>query len=82
MLPRIEGDIDKLTKGGEDKNILEQLATLLSDKLKTIWDGKVRPDLFRKSLENDQPIEIECRAKAKLDWMRAQLVNGFTSFWP
>lgn len=82
VLPRIEGDIDKLTKGGEDKNILEQLATLLSDKLKTIWDGKVRPDLFRKSLENDQPIEIECRAKAKLDWMRAQLVNGFTSFWP
>lgn len=82
VLPRIEGDIDKLTKGGEDKNILEQLDTLLSDKLKTIWDGKVRPDLFRKSLENDQPIEIECRAKAKLDWMRAQLVNGFTSFWP
>lgn len=82
VLPRIEGDIDKLTKGGEDKNILEQLDTLLSDQLKNIWDSKVRPDLFRKSLENDQPIEIECRAKAKLDWMRAQLVNGFTSFWP
>lgn len=82
VLPRIEGDIDKLTKGGEDKNILEQLDTLLSEQLKTIWDGEVRPDLFRKSLENDQPIEIECRAKAKLDWMRAQLVNGFTSFWP
>lgn len=82
VLPRIEGDIDKLTKGGEDKNILEQLDTLLSDQLKTIWDGKVRPDLFRKSLENDQPIAIECRAKAKLDWMHAQLENGFTSFWP
>jgi len=82
VLPRIEGDIDKLSKGGEDKNILEQLDTLLSDQFKTIWDGKVRPDLYRKSLENDQPIAIKCRAKAKLDWMRAQLENGFTSFWP
>jgi hypothetical protein len=82
VLPRIEGDIDKLTKAGEDKNILEQLETLLNGQFKTIWDGKIRPDLYRKSLENDQPIAIECRAKAKLDWMRAQLENGFTSFWP
>lgn len=82
VLPRIEGDIDKLTKGGEDKNILEHLDILLSDQFKTIWDDKVRPDLYRKSLENDQPIAIECRAKAKLDWMHAQLENGFTSFWP
>ena len=82
VLPRVEGDIDKLSKGGEDKNIIEQLEVLLSKQLSTIWDGKTRPDLYRKSLENEMAIVIECRSKAKLKWMNDQLANGFTSFWP
>ncbi|PCI54856.1 MAG: restriction endonuclease [Gammaproteobacteria bacterium] len=82
VLPRIEGDIDKLTKGGEDKNIIEQLEALLSEQLNKVWQGKIRPDLYRKSLDNDMAIDIECRSKAKLKWMSAQLDNGFTSFWP
>jgi hypothetical protein len=82
VLPRIEGDIDKLTKGDEDKSIIEQLQDLLSEELADIWDGQLRPDLYRTSLEDDNVIEIECRSKAKLIWMQAQLSNGFTSFWP
>ncbi len=82
VLPRIEGDIDKLTKGGEDKNIIEQLEILLSEQLNNIWHGETRPDLYRKFLENEKAIDIECRSKAKLHWMSAQLDNGFTSFWP
>lgn len=82
VLPRIEGDIDKLTKAGKDKNIIEQLEELLGKQLNTIWDGKTRPDLYRKSLENEMAIVIKCRSKAKLKWMNDQLANGFTSFWP
>jgi hypothetical protein len=82
VLPRIEGDIDKLTKGGEDNNIIEQLEELLSKQLNKIWHGKTRPDLYRKFLDSEKAIDIECRSKAKLNWMSAQLDNGFTSFWP
>ncbi len=82
VLPRIEGDIDKLTKGDEGKSIIEQLQALLSDEFADIWDGQLRPDLYRTSLEGGNVIKIECRTKAKLIWMQAQLNNGFTSFWP
>lgn len=82
VLPRIEGDIDKLTKGGQDKNIIEQLEAVLSVQFKTIWHGEIRPDLYRKSLESETVINIECRSKEKLKWMSLQLDNGFTSFWP
>ncbi|CAK2217769.1 5-methylcytosine-specific restriction enzyme B [Vibrio crassostreae] len=82
VLPRIEGDIDKLTKGDSDNSILDQLSVLLSEQLKDIWATKSRQDLFRKSLEDDPLITIECRSKAKIEWMSDQLKNGFTSFWP
>ncbi|MFA0626639.1 McrB family protein [Vibrio sp. 10N.222.49.A3] len=82
VLPRIEGDIDKLTKRDSGNSILEQLSSLLSDQLNEIWATKSRQDLFRKSLEGDPLITIECRSKVKLEWMSDQLKNGFTSFWP
>lgn len=82
VLPRIEGDIDKLTKRDSGNSILEQLSALLSDQLNEIWATKSRQDLFRKSLEGDPLITIECRSKVKLEWMSDQLKNGFTSFWP
>lgn len=82
VLPRIEGDIDKLTKNGSDKSILEQLSTLLSQQFTEIWLIRTRQDLFRKSLKDDSLIQIECRSRTKLEWMNDQLKNGFTSFWP
>ncbi|EIE5864601.1 restriction endonuclease [Vibrio alginolyticus] len=82
VLPRIEGDIDKLTKRDSGNSILEQLSSLLSEQLNEIWATKSRQDLFRKSLEDDPLITIECRSKVKLEWMSDQLKNGFTSFWP
>jgi hypothetical protein len=82
VLPRIEGDIDKLTKGDEDNNIIEQLEELLSKQLNKVWHNETRPDLYRKYLKKAKAIDIECRSKAKLNWMSAQLNNGFTSFWP
>jgi len=82
VLPRIEGDIDKLSKGDSEQNILEQLSGLLNLLLAEIWDTQVRPDLFQKSAKDGSVLTIECRSKAKLEWMNSQLKNGFTSFWP
>ena len=42
----------------------------------------LRPDLFRLD-ENNKAIEILCRSKAKIQWMKGRLEsNGFTSYWP
>lgn len=83
ILPRIEGDIDKLTKESSGTTILEQLEELLATQLSVIWEGEVRPDLYRKPMNaEDELILINCRSKAKLCWMRQQLQVGFTSFWP
>lgn len=82
VLPRIEGDIDKLTRGENSKNILEELSELLSIELAAIWDKSVRLDLLRESLGDEVLLTIECRSKTKIELMNSQLNNGFTSFWP
>lgn len=52
ILPRIEGDFDKLAihnnSNGEQKNILTELNSLLEIKLSAIWNGISRPDLYRR----------------------------------
>lgn len=82
VLPRIEGDEDKLrTKDGGD-NVLVQLESLLENQLSTIWHDVKRPDLLRTKI-NDSVLNIDCHSKAKLAWMRDQLkIKTFTSFWP
>jgi hypothetical protein len=83
ILPRVEGDEDKLTTedGGA---LLAELIELLSNQsnLKVIWDGE-RVDLFRLGIEDkDTPIMVGCRSKIKLERMQLKLQSGFTSFWP
>jgi len=83
ILPRIEGDIDKLSVDGGSEHILTQLESLLSSELSDIWQGEVRPDLYREGVETDNKvINIACRSKVKIAWMSKQLDAGFTSFWP
>ncbi|PSV39649.1 MrcB family domain-containing protein [Photobacterium sp. GB-36] len=94
VLPRIEGDTDKLTTSNR-KDLLEELSTVLADQLAPIWfasetdEANQRPDLYReKAIEGDDADEqkvlrIPCRSKAKLQWMSARLASAtFTSFWP
>lgn len=94
VLPRIEGDTDKLTTA-TGKGILEELNLVLTVELAPIWDAELsdntnaRPDLYReKALDEDAPDEpkvlrIACRSKAKLAWMQQRLNTAtFTSFWP
>lgn len=82
VLPRIDGDDDKLrTINREGNNILEQLELLLSKEFYSIWDGN-RIDLLRTDESGDE-IVIVCRSREKIIWMKDKLEkNTFTSYWP
>ncbi|MGL6117516.1 McrB family protein [Plesiomonas sp.] len=93
VLPRIEGDVDKLTTT-DDKALLAELNTVLASQLAPIWqsdnnDTNQRPDLYREKVvaegasDEDKVLLIPCRSKAKLKWMSDRLKSAtFTSFWP
>lgn len=94
VLPRIEGDTDKLTTA-EGKALLVELNTVLADQLAPIWSESAtdevnqRPDLYREKIvdhettEEEKVLPIPCRSKAKLKWMSNRLASAtFTSFWP
>lgn len=77
VLPRIEGDVDKLAKDNLETSLLAQLIELLAIKLPAR-----RPDLYREH-KDDNVIMIANRSQAKLHWMQDRLLqSGFTSFWP
>ena len=80
VLPRIEGDSEKLDFDGE-KSLLTNLEAIMREQLSAIWDGEKRIDLFRETNEG-YVINIECRSKAKISWMQTKLEKfGFTHFW-
>ena len=86
VLPRIEGDDDKLRCNGDsdsDKTtLLEELDELLADRLGLIW-GNDRKDFYRVNSVSGDAESIPCRSLAKLRWMQDRLkANTFTSFWP
>lgn len=82
VLPRIEGDSEKLQDDGET-NLFAQLESVLAKQLSEIWtEPNSRPDLLREQIGGGT-LQISCRSKKKLSWMKARLsANGFTSFWP
>jgi len=81
VLPRIEGDLDKLALINRDGSVLEAIQSVLEQQFDLIWFSS-RPDLFRKGA-NQPLVEVGCRSKEKLDWMISRLEsNQFTSFWP
>ena len=93
VLPRIEGDSDKLMTDDSQHSLLQKLSQCLTTQLALadIWDkaegaDDARPDLYREKLGatgDDKILRIACRSKAKLEWMQKRLErSGFTSFWP
>ncbi len=91
VLPRIEGDSDKLMTDDSQHSLLQKLSQCLTTQLAEIWDEEkdsptARPDLYREKAgaEGDTKVlRIACRSKAKLEWMQKRLErSGFTSFWP
>jgi hypothetical protein len=83
VLPRIEGDEDKLSKFGAESTIelLPALQACLEEQLDKTWNDK-RKDLYQ-TKQDDSDHYVPCRSQHKLAWMQQRLeVNGFTSFWP
>jgi hypothetical protein len=86
VLPRIEGDDEKLAANSGNQTtsetLLDNLVTSLSALLALIWN-QTRPDLLRESISATTPLTVPCRSKVKLEWMKNRLMrNSFTSFWP
>jgi hypothetical protein len=85
VLPRIDGDEDKLRSVMVEGvgTLLDDLTSILEANLSVIWNDK-RKDYFRVGAnKNNTTIDITCRSKAKLEWMKNRLVvNTFTSYWP
>ncbi|POR00268.1 hypothetical protein AU468_09770 [Alkalispirochaeta sphaeroplastigenens] len=90
ILPRVEGDQEKLSVFGADdvdlvekNNILVNLGNFLERSMDKIWDDG-RKDLFKTSIDDrSKELNVPCRSKNKIGWMRHRLLsNGFTSFWP
>ena len=98
VLPRIEGDDDKLKvlnkmTSDVNENVLTALQTILGERLNEIWETSdtdvegTRPDLHRKLVtankNDDDTCWIPCRSRIKLAWMQNRLESAtFTSFWP
>ncbi len=92
VLPRIEGDYDKLALisksiTSNEQSLLTELTIILEQELADIWPKEnipdnLRPDLYRKNSDGST-LYVTCRSKAKLAWMQERLKrSGFTSFWP
>ncbi len=90
VLPRIEGDSDKLrSHQTADGDLLTDLEKVLAEQFTEHWEG-TRPDLFNHKVaavgEDSTPAEpphVPCRSKKKLAWMKERLARQcFTSFWP
>ncbi|VFB11118.1 Domain of uncharacterised function (DUF3578) [Aeromonas salmonicida] len=90
VLPRIEGDSDKLrSHQTADGDLLTDLEKVLAEQFTEHWEG-TRPDLFNRKVatagEGSTPAEpphVPCRSKKKLAWMKERLARQcFTSFWP
>jgi len=81
VLPRIEGDQEKLACDG-DESLLTGLTACLKETLPGIWET-ARPDLLCESTVAGVILLNPCRSKRKLDWMQKRLLaNNFTTFWP
>lgn len=50
VLPRIEGDSEKLQDDGEN-SLLSKLESVLAVQLSEIWETKARPDLLRENID-------------------------------
>ncbi|WNK20632.1 DUF3578 domain-containing protein [Halomonas piscis] len=81
MLPRIDGDAEKLRQTFDNDSLLSNLYSAVATQLVDIWtaDGvnSTRPDFYRSGALT------ACRSQQKLEWMQQRLNDaGFTSFWP
>ena len=81
ILPRIEGDDEKLQRTGKN-SLLSELTLKIKPYLSNDSQQGFRPDLLRTN-KTGGVIDVEFRSLKKIDWMAERLEkNSFTSFWP
>ncbi|WP_424404736.1 MrcB family domain-containing protein [Pasteurella sp. PK-2025] len=82
VLPRLEGDQDKLAFDDE-YSLFDKLEEILKNQLSEIWaEDKWRVDFFNQDLEGNKLNNLSCRSRQKLEQMKKQLERQhFTSFW-
>ena len=87
VLPRIEGDVDKLVNHATGVTVLKGLLDLIEGEFSMFnvdaTEGESeRPDLFQITSTGSE-LTTGCRSSAKIMWMQQRLeTSGFTSFWP
>ncbi|QEN09862.1 restriction endonuclease [Oceanispirochaeta crateris] len=87
VLPRIEGDAEKLRFTGDDESsLLNELSKLIKTKFKRLLETDndiiTRPDLFNQKVDGDEAEPCRCKSLDKISWMQERLVqNHYTSFW-
>jgi hypothetical protein len=81
ILPRVEGDAEKLKFDG-DASLLTRMRDALHRWFGAVDENSKRPDLFR-TATSGEPILVAYRAPAALARMHERLTRqNFTSFWP
>ena len=81
LLPRIEGDAEKLRADGE-KSLLMGLQDKVAQLLAKSAAIGTRPDLLQTDTLGGA-VQVPLRSLKKIKWMQERLINNaFTSFWP
>lgn len=89
VLPRIEGDAEKLQFTGEEESgILQKMKEFIQESFRTIlgmtepYSDIRRPDLLNETIDGSEAGFCNCKSLEKIDWMQKRLEqNQFTSFW-
>jgi hypothetical protein len=87
VLPRIEGDAEKLRfTGDEESGLLYELRVLIHNSFKEYLedaDGTIkRPDLQNQKQDGTDAEPCNCKSIDKIEWMQKRLEqNHYTSFW-
>jgi len=81
LLPRIEGDAEKLRADGE-RSLLTGLQDKVAQLLAKSAATGTRPDLLQADVSG-ATVQVPLRSLKKIKWMQERLTNNaFTSFWP
>ncbi len=87
VLPRIEGDAEKLCYTGEEESgLLNGLSKFIRNEFKTMLntvDNSItRPDLLNQKVDGSDAEPCSCKSLDKIAWMQNRLEqNQYTSFW-
>jgi len=85
VLPRIEGDAEKILYNGEENSgLLNELCSIIDREFQEMLGGEeeLRPDLLNRLVKDGSAPQCPCKSLEKLQWMQRRLEqNQYTAFW-